>query len=95
MANGWDWENPLRFDYVRTELVYVPEHLQKKYLDRILNRYLTEDGKLLIAEYGLSTRPPNTSYVGNLLMAWGYNLIDRKSGYYEGKEHTRIYVIAK
>lgn len=94
-GNGWDWENPVRFDYVRTELVYVPEHLQNKYLDRILKTYLTENGKLLVAEYGLSFRPPNTSYIGNLLEAWGYNVIDRKSGYYEGKEHTRIYVIAR
>ncbi|MBN2076939.1 MAG: class I SAM-dependent methyltransferase [Dehalococcoidales bacterium] len=94
-GNGWDWENPVKFDYVRTELVYVPEHLQNKYLDRILKTYLTENGKLLVAEYGLSSRPPNTSYIGNLLEAWDYNVIDRKSGYYEGKEHTRIYVIAR
>ncbi|UCD09121.1 MAG: class I SAM-dependent methyltransferase [Dehalococcoidales bacterium] len=94
-GNGWDWNPPTRFDYVRTELVYVPEHLQKRYLDRILNVYLKEDGKLLIAEYGLSSRPPNTSYVGNLLVAWDYDLIDQKSGYYESKEHTRIYIIAR
>jgi SAM-dependent methyltransferase len=94
-ANDWDWENPVRFDYVRTELVYVPEHLQKRYLDRILNTYLREGGKLLIAEYGLSSRPPNTSYIGNLLEAWGYDIIDRKSGYYNGREQARIYVIAR
>jgi len=93
-ANCWDWDASARFDYVRTELVYVPEHLQKQYIDRILNTYLNEDGKLLVSEYGLSSRPPNTSYLGNLLDAWGYDVIDRKSGYYEGKEHTRIYVIA-
>jgi hypothetical protein len=95
VANGWDWENPVRFDYVRTEPVYVPEHLQKQYLDRILNTYLNEDGKLLVAEYGLSSRPPDTSYLGNRLEVWGYNVIDRKSGYYEDREHSMIYVIAR
>ncbi len=94
-ANCWDWDSPTRFDYVRTELVYVPEHLQKQYIDRILDTYLKEDGKLLVAEYGLSNRPRDTSFIGNLLAAWGFNVIDRKSGYYQGKEHTRIYVIAR
>ena len=92
-ANGWDWNNPVRFDFVRTELVYVPGELQQQYLDRILNCYLVEGGKLLVAEYGLSSSPPGTSFLDNLLKAWGYNIIDRKSGYYEGKEHSRIYVI--
>ncbi|MFC1947527.1 class I SAM-dependent methyltransferase [Chloroflexota bacterium] len=94
-ANGWDWENPVRYDYVRTELVYVPEHMQNKYLDRILKTYLTESGKLLVAEYGLSSRPPNTSYIGNLLEAWGYNVTGHKSGYYEGKEQSRIYIVVQ
>jgi SAM-dependent methyltransferase len=92
-GNCWDWENPVRFDYVRTELVYVPEYFQKQYLDKVLDTYLVEDGKLLVAEYGLSSRPPDTSYIGNLLEAWGYNVIGRKSGYYDGKEQARIYVI--
>ena len=95
IANGWNWENPRKFDYVRTELVYVPENLQKRYLERIINTYMKEGGKLLVAEYGLSSRPPNTSYIGNLLIAWGYNVIDWKSGFYEGKEHTRVYEIIK
>ena len=94
-GNGWDWENPVRFDYVRTELVYVPEHLQKQYLDRILITYLKEEGRLLVAEYGSGNRPSSTSYLGNLLEVWGYNVIDRKSGYYEDREHSRIYVIAR
>lgn len=94
-ANGWNWENPRGFDYVRTELVYVPEYLQKQYLDRILSTYLVKGGTLLVAEYGLSSRPPDTSYIGNLLEAWGYNVIDKKSGYYDGKEQARIYVIAR
>jgi SAM-dependent methyltransferase len=92
-ANGWDWDNPVRFDFVRTELVYVPGELQKQYLDRILDVYLAEGGKLLVAEYGLSSHPPGTSFLDNLLKAWSYNVVDRKSGYYEGKEHSRISVI--
>ena len=79
----------------RGELVYVPERFQKQYLDRILNMYLNNDGKLLVAEYGLSSRPPNTSFLGNLLEAWGYDVINRKSGYHGGTEHTRVYVITR
>ena len=80
VANSWDWNPPVRFDYIRTELVYGPEHLRKQYLDRILRACLKEGGKLPVAEYGLSSRPPNTSYMGNLLRAWDYDFADEKSG---------------
>ncbi len=32
VGNGLTWQNPVRFDYVRTELVYVPDELQKNML---------------------------------------------------------------
>lgn len=37
-GNAWDWEPPRRFDYVRTELVYVPENLRPDFVTRLLDR---------------------------------------------------------
>ena len=50
-GNAWLWTSPVKFNYVRTETVYVPDFLQKQYLERIINEYLTDGGKLLVTEY--------------------------------------------
>jgi SAM-dependent methyltransferase len=52
VANAWDWRPPRRFDFVRTELVYVPGELERQYVDHLLAHYLAPGGRLLIANYG-------------------------------------------
>lgn len=51
VANAFEWIPPLRFDYVRTELVYVPGEYERAYLDRLMERYLQPGGHLLVANY--------------------------------------------
>jgi SAM-dependent methyltransferase len=51
-ANAYAWEPPRRFDFVRTELVYVPAELEREFVLRLFERYLTPGGKLLVANYG-------------------------------------------
>ena len=46
------WLPPRRFDFVRTELVYVPAEYEKEYIGFIVRNHLESDGKLLIANYG-------------------------------------------
>lgn len=56
VGNAWDWTSPLLFDYVRTELVYVPGELHKAFVARLLKQYVKLDGRALITEYrGMST----------------------------------------
>jgi SAM-dependent methyltransferase len=51
------WDPPRRFDVVRTELVYVPKEREREFVQRLVERFLTPDGRLLICSYGSSRRP--------------------------------------
>ena len=94
-GNGWDWESPIRFDFVRTEIVYVPEELQKRYIERIIERYLADGGSLLLAEYRSRQDPVDKPWLNDTLKGWGFSVIGQLSGFYESKELTRILVIKK
>ena len=51
-GNAFTWLPPMRFDFVRTELVYVPAELEKQYISFLLRNHLNPGGKLLVANYG-------------------------------------------
>jgi SAM-dependent methyltransferase len=94
-GNGWLWQNPIRFDYVRTEIVYVPEELRRKYIERIVDIYLSDEGKLLLAEYRSSKDSVDKPWIDRTLKQWGLNVVKRVSGFYDGKEMTKVMVISK
>ena len=52
VGNAMTWLPPRRFDFVRTELVYVPAEYEKQYIEFILRNHLEPDGKLLVSNYG-------------------------------------------
>jgi SAM-dependent methyltransferase len=52
VGNALTWIPPRRFDFVRTELVYVPAEYEKRYIEFILKNHLNPGGKLLVANYG-------------------------------------------
>jgi SAM-dependent methyltransferase len=56
VGNALFWEPPGRFDFVRTELVYVPPSRRREYAERLLERFVAPGGRLLICSYG-SSRP--------------------------------------
>lgn len=56
VGNALDWEPPMRFDFVRTELVYVPRSRRREYVERLLHHFLTPRGRLIVCSYG-SSRP--------------------------------------
>lgn len=95
VGNGWDWQNPRRFSYVRTELVYAPEPLQKVYVQRIMNNYLEDGGELLAAEYRSSNDPVNLPWIEEALTRWGFRIVRTVSGFDDGKELTRVVVVTK
>lgn len=67
LANAFDWTPPMRFDYVRTELAYVPEVDRREFVNRLLARVVS--GRLIIAAYGgrrLSPDDPSAA-----LSTWG------------------------
>jgi SAM-dependent methyltransferase len=56
LGNALFWDPPKRFDFVRTELVYVPPSRRREYADRLLARFVAPEGRLLVCAYG-SSRP--------------------------------------
>jgi len=95
VGNGWDWHNPRRFHYVRTELVYVPEELQKDYVQRIIDRCLEPEGKLLVCGYTSSKRLDIKPDVDRKLTDWGFRVERTASGFDKGVEATRVAVVGK
>jgi SAM-dependent methyltransferase len=56
VGNALFWEPSTRFDFVRTELVYVPPSRRREYAERLMERFVAPGGLLLICSYG-SSRP--------------------------------------
>lgn len=95
VGNAWDWTPPHTFDYVRTELVYIPEQLQAGYVRRLLDNFIKIGGCLLAAEYRSSRDPISSLSIDKQLQGLGYQIQEIKSGFLEGKELLRVAVIKK
>jgi SAM-dependent methyltransferase len=52
VGNGFNWIPPRSFDFVRTELVYVPAEYESDYVARLLEKVVAPGGCLLVANYG-------------------------------------------
>ena len=72
VGNALFWEPPTRFDFVRTELVYVPPTLRRGYIERLMDLFLAPGGKLIVCSYG-SSRPEGTRAepLGDEIRSWG------------------------
>jgi 2-polyprenyl-3-methyl-5-hydroxy-6-metoxy-1,4-benzoquinol methylase len=51
VGNAYAWQPPRRFDFVRTELVYVPAEHEAEYVRRLLAESLAPGGKLIVPNY--------------------------------------------
>jgi hypothetical protein len=56
VGNALFWQPPKRFEYVRTEMVYVPPTRRAEYIERLLGTFVAPNGRLLVCSYG-SSRP--------------------------------------
>jgi SAM-dependent methyltransferase len=52
IGNALTWLPPRRFDFVRTELIYVPSEHERQYVAFLLENHVNADGRLLVANYG-------------------------------------------
>ncbi len=52
VGNAMTWLPPTRFDFVRTELVYVPARREREYVRFVIENHLNPGGRLLVANYG-------------------------------------------
>jgi hypothetical protein len=107
IGNALTWLSPRQFDFVRTELVYVPAEYEKQYLDFILANHLNPGGKLLVANYGegLSVQEIEkgiikgshpTDNILQRLSELGFNIAQYKDGYDPTKNRkVRVAIISK
>jgi SAM-dependent methyltransferase len=72
VGNALLWEPPARFDFVRTELVYVPTPRRREYAERLLERFVAPGGRLILCSYG-SSRPEGhrAEHLVDEIQSWG------------------------
>jgi SAM-dependent methyltransferase len=52
VGNALTWDPPRRFDFVRTELVYVPAERRRALLERLMSRFVEPGGSIIVCGYG-------------------------------------------
>lgn len=94
VGNAWNWTPPQRFDYVRTELNYVPRNYQQQFVKRLLAEFVAEDGQLIVSQYRNRRDDFNQGWIDRDLVAWGFAVIEIHSGYSgDGLELCRVAVL--
>ncbi|MCL5998965.1 MAG: class I SAM-dependent methyltransferase [Chloroflexi bacterium] len=103
VGNALHWTPPQRFDFVRTELVYVPAEYEREYVERLRTHYLTPGGWLLIALYGEGASDPErgilagchpTRHLLERLAELGIPVIGSRDGYDAVKgRRTRVAIV--
>lgn len=93
-GNTWDWQPPHHFDYVRTELAYVPANLHLDYLRRLLDDYLAPGGRLLVAQYRSRHEDLSGGWIDGWLTKQGFDVERCTRGFSSTKrEQTRIAIL--
>lgn len=59
VGNALTWQPPMRFDFVRVELCYVPDQRERALLQHLLSDVVAPGGRLIVCGYGSprSNRP--------------------------------------
>jgi hypothetical protein len=92
VGNALDWQPPRRFDYVRTELVYVPPGREADLIEHLLAEVVAPGGRLVVCSYGSSRRPvPRTEDIAARLRGMGFAVAGAAAGRApNGVEVTRV-----
>jgi SAM-dependent methyltransferase len=85
-GNVVDWMPPLRFDFVRTDLIF-PEARRRWLVERLLREFVAPGGRLIVCSYGSGQTEP----VGDLLRAWRFSVAGETSNVNpEGVVNVRV-----
>jgi SAM-dependent methyltransferase len=72
LGNALTWKAPQRFDFVRTELVYVPAERQRQLVERLLAEVVTPGGRLILCGYGSPRSGLVPDPVCATVRSWGF-----------------------
>lgn len=94
VGNALDWHPPMRFDYVRASIEYVPLNMRRDFLRRLQDEFVSEHGTLLIAQYR-STRDDFTrDWIDEYVCEMGFNVTGYTRGFSrEGLEKCRVAMV--
>ena len=76
-GNVVTWQPPRRFDFVRTGLEYVPPRRRRELVQRLLDEFLVECGRLIIGTYPGETEGPDS--LEQELSDWGLTVAGHTS----------------
>lgn len=94
VGNAWTWIPDMKYDYVRTEINYVPLKLQQDYIKRLYTKFLKKNGTLLITEYRSRNSTASKPWIDVLIAKWGFKIKKCTSGFFEEKEVTKVVSIS-
>jgi len=69
-ANAYEWQSPMRFDFVRTGLEYVPRNRRESFVRRLFERVVTPGGRLIV---GKNNENRGQSNIADSLRSWGWS----------------------
>jgi SAM-dependent methyltransferase len=93
-GNAWNWTPPQCFDYVRTELDYVPRNYRKSFIERLLAEFVAQGGRLIISQYRSRRDDLTQGWVNQELEGYGLRVVETHSGYNgDGLELCRVAVL--
>lgn len=96
VGNAWEWTPPQTFDFVRTEVVYVPPQLHQSFIRRLLDEFVSDGGALLVAHYRSQHEDLSAGWIDQYLRTLGFAVSSCTHGFDgEGRERTRIAVLRK
>ena len=63
---------PIRFDFVRTNLEYVPPRRRRDLVERLMQDIVAKDGRLIVGVYG--NADPNGPGLDDIVRGWGFSI---------------------
>ncbi|HLI05470.1 MAG TPA: class I SAM-dependent methyltransferase [Ktedonobacteraceae bacterium] len=96
VGNALDWQPPVRFDYVRTSIEYVPLNMRRDFLHRLLGEFVSEGGTLLVAQYRSTREDLTRDWIDEYLCEMGFNVTGYTRGFSrEGLEKCRVAMVKR
>ena len=80
VADAWTWTPPRRYEYVYTLCDCVPLSYLAEYVARLLDRAVTEGGRLIVGAYGSRSRGREPLDIGGFLESRGHVVSGRSNG---------------
>ena len=84
VGNALTWAPPMRFDFVRTGLEYVPPRRRRDLVEHLVRDVVAADGRLIIGVY--CNADPSGPGLDDIVRGWGYEI----AGHVERAHRIRV-----